>query len=207
MSSVFCRGAGAIACAIYFGFSGTSFAQQGWYVGVGAGYDHMGDFKEGVPGGTLSIPTDDTALIVGSFGYRFANRVRLEAEVSRDRHDVAGLYNGNVTATSEVVNIGWDIPLSTRWDLVFGAGAGLAEFSYCTGLGAAPCTGEARNVFIGQIFAEVSTPIALIGPNAFLYAQLRERLFATTPQVTSEQAGMLGIRWYFETPSPPLPPP
>jgi opacity protein-like surface antigen len=98
----------------------------GWYLGLGAGWDHLGQVKElYTPGAhVIKQDTDDSALVVGSVGYRFADRVRLEAEIGWDRHDAtgdamgsgvpAGTSNGGrATITSALFNAAYDIPLAS----------------------------------------------------------------------------------------------
>ncbi len=87
---------------------------HGWYLGLGAGWDHMGNVEAkftpigGGAGGTqFKVNTDDSALIVGSFGYRFENRIRLEAEIGYAPHDVnAAGFSGHADIVSWMVNVG-----------------------------------------------------------------------------------------------------
>src|ERR1700689_1826786 len=70
---------------------------QGWYIDLGAGFDHMGQIE--VPQSPLlntsgtkidKLDTGGAALITGSVGYRFPSRIRLESEIGWVNHDVDG---------------------------------------------------------------------------------------------------------------------
>src|ERR1700744_4873382 len=108
----------------------------GWYLGLGAGWDHMGQVSASfVPNASCvgvcatskdKADTDDSALVVLSAGYRGSSHVRLEAEVGydqswgNDRHDVPG---GHVGLNSALINVAYDAPLSDKWAFTIGAGA------------------------------------------------------------------------------------
>ncbi len=59
----------------------------GWYLGLGAGWDHMGNVeakftpKSAGTAQSVKMGTNDGALILGAFGYRFPNRLRIEDEI------------------------------------------------------------------------------------------------------------------------------
>ena len=68
---------------------------QGWYLDIGAGWDHMGNLE--VPQSPLldangnkidKINTGSSALVEGSIGYRFPDRIRAEMEVGYSNHNV-----------------------------------------------------------------------------------------------------------------------
>src|SRR6185503_7829117 len=67
----------------------------GWYLGLGAGWDRLGNFQtkfqQGGP--TETIGTDNSVLLTGSFGYRMPLGLRLEAEFGWSKHDIHGANN------------------------------------------------------------------------------------------------------------------
>src|SRR5580658_8956048 len=74
---------------------------QGWYLDIGAGWDHMGQievpqsplvYPSGPNAGTRidKIDTTTAALVTGSIGFRFPARIRTEAEFGWTNHDTDG---------------------------------------------------------------------------------------------------------------------
>src|SRR5206468_4149552 len=66
----------------------------GWYAGLGAGWDHLGnievDFRPAPPGVQETLSSSNSGLFIGNIGFRLPSRVRFEAEIGWDRHDVRG---------------------------------------------------------------------------------------------------------------------
>src|SRR5277367_2484104 len=63
----------------------------GWYLDLGAGFDHMGNLKVSPDTGSeMKIDTANSALVEGAWGYRFPDRLRVEGEVGWDNHSVDG---------------------------------------------------------------------------------------------------------------------
>jgi hypothetical protein len=108
---------------------------QGWYVGVGAGFDRLGNIEEdsAIPG-NATVGTDNGALLTGEFGYRFPDRIRLEGEFGWSQHDLKDVvfgseeFGGHVSTVSFLANVAYDFPLSSKWDFTLGAGAGVGDF-------------------------------------------------------------------------------
>ena len=113
----------------------------GWYVGLGAGWAKMGDFTANITTpfattltGTTKVPYSvepkDGFVVLGAVGYRFADRLRVENEVSYSQNDLNGLYGGtsyftgDIGAFTDYVNIVYDYPLYNRWTFSFGGGLG-----------------------------------------------------------------------------------
>ncbi|MBU6472791.1 MAG: outer membrane beta-barrel protein, partial [Alphaproteobacteria bacterium] len=107
----------------------------GWYIGLGLGWDRLGNVKgslvptgTGYTGGTAKLGTDDGVLVTGAFGYRFANRVRLEAEFGYTPHSIKETgYSGHVDITSAMLNAAYDFPLTDKWDFTLGGGVGVGS--------------------------------------------------------------------------------
>src|SRR5215469_14295380 len=87
----------AFCCAALAALTATpAFATEaeGWYLGLGAGWDHMNAVKmTSTFPFTLHVQHGDTALVVGSVGYRFDNNVRIEFETGYASHDAQHLVN------------------------------------------------------------------------------------------------------------------
>ena len=80
----------------------------GWYLGLGVGWDRMGSFEQTFSGPTnvrIKTDTDATALVAGTFGYRFGNSIRIEDEIRYDRHDSKNPFSGRVGILSDLVNV------------------------------------------------------------------------------------------------------
>jgi OOP family OmpA-OmpF porin len=180
----------------------------GWYIGLGVGWDHLGGFNETVaPGTRLNIDTDDTALVTGSLGYRFADHVRLEAEIGFDRHDVSNPLNGHAGNTTVMANGMYDIATVNNFTFALGGGLGLTSFNYCTGVGATPCTGGTVTGFAGQVIGEADLNVT---SSIAVFLQTRERFFAFNNNAPiasyNETAATVGLRYTFAPPPPPVPP-
>jgi hypothetical protein len=200
----------ALAGIIVAGSIGVGSARandtQGWYLGAGVGFDHMPAFNENVGLGTLvNIATQDSAIVTGSFGYRFGDRVRLEMEIGWEHHDVSAPFTGHTQMVPIDINVLYDWNLGNNFIFSAGVGAGPASFTYCTAAGAAPCTGATIMGFNGQLIGELSYPVQ---PNLFAYVQGFERVFLSGGDVkqVNDRGFVLGLRWFVPNPPPPPPP-
>src|ERR1700742_369728 len=107
---------------------------QGWYLGLGVGYDHMEPIHvQTAPPllATSRLGQGDTALVAGSFGYKWTDGLRMEFEVGYDSHDqkehnapFAGTLAGTNDLKSALVNFIYDWNLGSRWSLSLGGGVG-----------------------------------------------------------------------------------
>jgi hypothetical protein len=119
----------AMASVAALALSTPAMAGQGWYLGLGGGYDSQQDVNIA----SVTLPTyngpataKDSALGVASFGYAWHGGWRIENEIGYSSHDLSfkGLP-GNNSVTSDLINILYDIPLSENWKLTLGGGAGV----------------------------------------------------------------------------------
>src|SRR5258708_2911786 len=88
---------------------------QGWYLGLGAGYDHMDPIHVVTappPSVAARLGQQDMAMVAGGFGYKWASGLRLEFEVGYSSHDqhahnppFAGTLAGTTTVKSALFNI------------------------------------------------------------------------------------------------------
>ena len=125
---------GGIAALMIGGPAAASVA-DGWYLGLGGGWDHLGNFhtKFEPNGPDVVTGTSDSALVTGAFGYRLLNGIRLEAELGWSQHDAGNGTNpftgastsGRITNLTGFFNANYDIHLTPDWDFTFGAGAGV----------------------------------------------------------------------------------
>ena len=207
----------------------------GWYLGLGVGWDSMADFNQHVVGAytppiaDYNTKTEDAALFIGTFGYRFENGFRLENEVGYVDHNINGgdlpsanittSFTGSVTVLSDFVNLLYDYPLTSRLDLFGGGGIGAANV-------------HSKIAYTGVTYFDVDqirfAALGIIGLKywlsdtvdigvdyryrAFLgdmsYTQvINERNCIKTIGDLNENVVMFSLRYYFESPPPPPPPP
>src|SRR5580658_4379065 len=115
---------------------------QGWYLDIGAGWDHMGQVE--VPQSPLVYPpgnpnagkkidkvdTTGTALVTGEVGFRFPARIRTEVEFGWTNHDVDSTgptTGGKAQIVYVLYTVGYDLPITDRWDWTFGGGIGIGD--------------------------------------------------------------------------------
>jgi opacity protein-like surface antigen len=112
---------------------------MGWYAGLGAGWIHQDNISATFPGAGPPFPfhtSNGAALVTGTFGYRFHDRLRIEGEIGWDRHDFSATepsedgFGGHNTIWSMMANAAYDFPLSNRFDFTVGAGAGIGEADF-----------------------------------------------------------------------------
>lgn len=210
-----------------------ALAADGWYLGLGAGWDHLKDptvVGFGIDG---KLKAKDSAIIAGTVGYKFDAPFRVELETAWDRHSTGDFTTGGLNFPSDghaetrsaMVNAIYDVHLLPRIRLSLGAGAGIGSdrikfdnpsgaghFSTGTGVkfmwqGIGGLTYEAsRNL---DLFIDYHYRKLMAGSNDNIAAPLK------THDLT-EHVVMAGFRWYpnageervaQEPPSPPPPPP
>jgi len=111
---------------------------QGWYVGIEGGANWVDD-NDGFMGFTTTVPTtadtisfDTGWAVLATVGYAFDTNWRLELEGGYRNNDIDLLStffgfttnSGDLTQISLMANVLFDVPLTDRLDLTFGAGAG-----------------------------------------------------------------------------------
>jgi OOP family OmpA-OmpF porin len=223
--------AGAMACALCTPAAASDAV--GWYLGLGAGWDHLGNVQiRYTPGGPNDdLHGSDSALITGSFGYRMPIGLRVEVEAGWDRHDLKSTGvnstgdNGRLTNFSGLLNAAYDWHLTQRWDFTLGAGVGVARNDIdVSAPGVIVANGQHTN-FMWQAMAGFSYSIS---DNLDLTLDWRYRefsarsgfgtsrtfvdttgthFFSANLRNNNEQAVMIGLRWYLVEAAPPPPPP
>ena len=98
--------AGAAALAISFPAAASD--ATGWYFGLGVGWDMPSKVTaEFTPGPVdLKFSADDSALFIGTFGYRFNNRFRIENEIGYVTHDLSGTSTSRHRDRDDYVGLG-----------------------------------------------------------------------------------------------------
>jgi outer membrane protein OmpA-like peptidoglycan-associated protein len=210
-----------------------AFAGEGWYVGLGAGWDELKApdvYGDGLDG---RLRARDAAIYAGTLGYKFAGLpIRVEAEGAWDSHDTrsftdAGLAyptEGHAEIRSVMGNALYDWQVLPRLKLSAGAGAGVgqdrikfddpfASGTYGTGM---------RSGFMwqgigGANFAVTrSTDLFVEYHYRDLHNGANDPLRPYAVHGLTENAVMAGIRWYpwtapqavsYQAPPPPPPEP
>jgi opacity protein-like surface antigen len=185
---------------------------QGWYVGAGAGWSRMANIQEdsAFPG-NASIPTQSSALVTGSIGYRFADRLRLEGEIGWDQHNIKDTvlagenFSGHLTTWSFLLNAAYDFPLSSNWDYTLGAGAGIGNGDVKVSGNFGDSSSGSNQGFMWQAFTGFGYWVC---PTASLNLDYRYRSLSENESYTfdgvfpyrikalHEQALMLSVRYY-----------
>src|SRR5258708_5927219 len=84
--------AGAAALAM----TAPAHAGEGWYLGLGAGWDTVNSTHITGAGLDGKLHSRDTALVEASAGYKFRD-FRVEVETAWDRHHIDNFTSGGVT--------------------------------------------------------------------------------------------------------------
>ncbi|HEY8698525.1 MAG TPA: OmpA family protein [Rhizomicrobium sp.] len=216
----------AVLCA-----AAPALAGEGWYAGLGAGWDKLNDVKVNAAGINGTLRSSDTELVIGTIGYK-AGPIRIELEPGWDRHNVdrfdAGALgtttlDGHVQILSAMVNGIYDIPLGRRFNISLGAGAGMGQVREKVFASGGPLlSDDSDSGFMWQAIGGFSYAL---NPNLDFAVDYRYRdLNAHIHSVTlaggttdsgnlKEQAVVASLRWYFgpqtaeAAPPPPAPPP
>jgi OOP family OmpA-OmpF porin len=218
MTQRFIAFAGAALCML----ATPALAGDGWYLGLGAGWDSRNDVQITDPLGSGTLSTNDNALVIGSIGYKFPDMpFRLEAEGGYDWHNLRQFdFNGVSIPASGHSNLGsallnaiYDIPIADRWAISVGAGAGASFADTAINSPIATTSGDTHFMWqgIGGITYEVNPQIDL-----FVDYRYRDDMAAHNMSLpggasvhvgdATENAVLAGLRWYVWAPPPPPPP-
>jgi opacity protein-like surface antigen len=111
-----------------------AFAGEGWYLGLGAGWDRLNDPRLVGAGIDGKLGTRDSAIVAATFGYKFG-AFRIEGESAWDRNSTNDFTSGTLTFPSSghaevrsfMINGLYDIRLLPRLRMSIGAGAGIGN--------------------------------------------------------------------------------
>jgi OOP family OmpA-OmpF porin len=204
---------------------------QGWYIGLGAGYDHQ-DPVHVITAPPLSahanVGMQDMAMVAGAFGYKWASGLRLEFEVGYSSHDVhahnppfAGTLSGTGTLKSALFNIVYDMNLGGRWGLSLGGGFGAGAYNMSITDSFFPALKLIRGQHTEFMWQGILGLEYQTGDHSELFLDYRYRsaeldhgyasdFLALTPihvAQAQEHVAMVGFRWYLDTPEPIVVPP
>src|ERR1700722_740657 len=214
----------ALAGVAALALSTPAMAADGWYLGLGAGWDqqnHISTTSTVNPAYFGTTKSSSGALVAGSVGYAWDNGFRLEDEIGWSGHDLknaTGAQNGYDSTTADMINLVYDIPLDENWKLSVGGGIGEgslrihAQYPSASG-GFGDIVNGSRNGFAYQGIAGVAYSLS---DDVDLFAEYRYRSiniddnmpsgFASLSPVhvgsSTDNAVMVGFRW-FMTPPPP----
>ena len=191
---------------------------QGWYLGLGIGWDNPNSGKATFNlGGGGSLGLGDTAAYIGDFGYKWSNGWRAELELNYADPGAGNGLNGDLQETGLFVNAAYDIPISDRANFTIGGGLGYgwADPNFSPNI-----ANGVRGTFAWQGIAGFSFALS---DNFELQADYRYVSFSNTNhQCVSVVCGasnvstlsdlhsnelMLSFRWYLWQPTAPPPPP
>jgi len=211
-----------------------ALAGDGWYLGLGAGWDNLNDpglVGDGIAG---HIHAKDSAIFEGTAGYKFHNLpLRLEIEAACDRHSTGTLEDlgldyssrGHAEVQSLMLNGIYDIHILPRFNLSLGAGAGVGEdrIKFSDPFVPGDFRTSMRTKFMWQGIGGLSYDVT---PNVDLFVEYHYRNLRNgsnediaaplSNHTLTENAVMAGFRWYpwsgmervvYQAPSPPPPPP
>jgi len=211
-----------------------ALAGDGWYIGLGAGWDKLnnpGLVGAGIDG---NLRAKDTAIVEGTFGYKFRRLpFRLEAETAWDRHDTgafreAGLIypsSGHAEVRSLMLNGVFDFRILPRVKLSLGGGAGIGSDRIKFSDPFAP--GDLRTAMRPKFMWQGIGGLAFdVSPNLDLFVEYHYRNLRNgsnediaaplSNHDLTEHAVMAGFRWYaggepervaYQEPAAPPPPP
>jgi outer membrane protein OmpA-like peptidoglycan-associated protein len=208
-----------------------ALAGEGWYLGLGAGWDTLNSpslIGAGIDG---KLATKDSAIISGTVGYKMPDApFRFEIETAWDRHSTGSFTTGGLSFPSSghaevrslMANALYDVPLTERLDFSIGAGAGIgySRIKFDNPFGPGSLRDEPSDHFMWQAIGGLTYKAT---PNIDLYVDYHYRnLMADNSGITGplrnhtlrENVVMAGFRWYPWTeeaaappPAPPPPPP
>jgi OmpA-OmpF porin, OOP family len=217
-----------LACAGVLAAS-PAFAGEGWYMGLGAGWDELNNPKIQGDGLDGKLGARETAIFAGTIGYKMPGLpVRLEAEGAWDQHNTRTFAEGGTTSPSDghaeirslMGNAIYDLQVLPRVKLSVGAGAGVGQdrIKFVDPFAPGYFSTGMRTGFMWQAIGGVTFDVT---PQLDLFAEYHYRDLRngsndpTRPYAThslTENAVMAGFRWYpWEiaevAPAPPPPPP
>ena len=90
-------------------------ATEGWYLGLGGGYDNMptvNAHSAPFPSNVVRMSNSDSGIGILAFGYSWASGIRVENEIGYTSHDASTAgFGGSSSVTSDMLNFVYDFPL------------------------------------------------------------------------------------------------
>jgi OmpA-OmpF porin, OOP family len=194
--------------------SASAAERHGWYFGIEAGWVKVNDSE--LPNwGYTDIEFDNRWGMMGTVGYAFQGNWRLEFEGGYrnndiDRIDTVPINDGELTEWSGLFNAVYNQPISEKWTIDFGAGAGMENVRFDDNVGSEDAdTVLALQGLLGLTYR--------VGPHWDVMLNYRY-LWANNPEFTdiignvdemaiAKHTVTLGFRFGYEDTAPPPPPP
>jgi outer membrane protein OmpA-like peptidoglycan-associated protein/opacity protein-like surface antigen len=205
-----------------------ALAGEGWYLGLGAGWDTLNGPKMVGAGIDGKLSTSDSAIVSGTVGYKIPDSpFRFEIESDWDRHDThdfetGGLSfpsSGHAEVRSVMLNGLYDFHVLPRLKLSIGggAGAGSDRIKFDNPFGTGHFTSDQTPHFMWQAIGGLTYEAT---PNVDLFVEYHFRdlehpdhqsvIGPLGSRSLTEHVVMAGFRWYpwqEEEAAPPPPPP
>jgi outer membrane protein OmpA-like peptidoglycan-associated protein len=109
-------------------------AEEGFYVGLAGGANHVHDDKVKGTGINSSVKYDWGYTGLGTLGYQYDNGLRSELELGYRRNNLDSIgnvnANGDVAAATAMLNVLYDFDLSDTFTTYVGVGGGVARVDY-----------------------------------------------------------------------------
>jgi OOP family OmpA-OmpF porin len=198
-----------------------------WYISLGGGAN-FADLNQ-----DSSLDFDSGWAALATLGYKFDNRIRLEAEggfrsddgSARDIFVAAPPMGIESTALSLMGNMIVEVPLSERVDFNIGAGAGVAQVGIDVSAPVTPDGTDKDTLFAWQLIAQADFEISrrtelfvdyhyLQTANDLSLKPYSTPAYGSRSMQYEAHSLSLGLRYYFGQPEeatppppPPLPPP
>jgi OmpA-OmpF porin, OOP family len=221
----------ALAALLLAAATAPALAGDGFYVGLGAGWDGQNDntlneLRPPLSNGQIS--TNDGAIVAGTLGFKLPMiPIRLEFESGYDWHSVStfsgfngvsGSASGHSNIASELFNAIYDLPVGPGWNIYagFGIGPGNLYFSPVSATGAQLAYVDHWALMwqaIGGVSFEIAPDTDLFVDYRYRDAHARDIIYTPTygpvlSGITTENVVMAGVRFYlFPMPPPPEAPP
>jgi opacity protein-like surface antigen len=225
-----------LAGAAFLALGGPAAAGDGFYIGLGAGWDGQNNITVDQltpPPGSGQVQTNDGVVFAGTLGFKMPEfPIRLEFESGYDWHSVSNVQSGgaqfgatgHANIASELVNAVYDFPIAPGWNIYGGAGVGEGHVYFAPNFSD---TGDeiARVDHWGFMWQGIGGTSFEIAPDADLFLDYRYRHVNANVESFSPSLGpvathditenvvMAGVRFYMfpamEGPPPPAyyPPP
>ncbi len=202
----------ALGLGLASGVAGAA-ERHGWYLGLEAGWVNVQD-SELQTWGYSDIEFDNRWGGMGTVGFAFDNRMRLEFEAGYrnndiDRIDTVAINDGELNEWSGFFNGHYDQPIGQRWNISFGAGVGADSVRFDDALSEDTDTVFAAQGIVGLVYQ--------VGPHWDIMLNYRY-LWANDPEFTNvfgdtdnmeiaKHTVTLGFRYGYDSVAPPPPPP
>ncbi len=123
-----------IAFTSVLALSVAASAEEGFYVGLGGGANHVHNDKVNNGAGNNSVEFDWGWAGLGTVGYKYDNGLRSELELGyrKNNADTFGPFSadGNVATSTAMLNVLYDFDVSDMVDTYVGVGGGVANVDH-----------------------------------------------------------------------------